>query len=63
MKTQQQLIKFVKALVAHESNAVDVESGLCRFCDRVVEAYEQDDIQGHKPTCPWRRVRELLGAA
>jgi hypothetical protein len=56
-------MKYVKALVADETSAVDFETGLCRYCDRVVEAFDTDEIQGHGPSCPWKRVRQLVGAA
>jgi hypothetical protein len=63
MTQSQQLMKYVKALVADETSAVDFETGLCRYCDRVVEAFDTDEIQGHGPSCPWKRVRQLVGAA
>lgn len=60
MALDQQLLKSVRALVADDERAVDFESGLCRFCDAVVEDYDEDAIEGHKPSCPWARVRTLV---
>jgi hypothetical protein len=60
MALDQQLLKSVRALVAEEELSVDYESGLCRFCDAVVEAYDDRAIEGHKRNCPWARVRTLL---
>lgn len=60
MTRNQQLVKSVKALVADDINAVDFESGLCRFCYRMVEGFDPATIQGHRPSCPWIRVRELV---
>lgn len=59
MTLDQQLLKSVRALVSDEERATDFESGLCRFCDAVVEGYD-DEIEGHRPNCPWARVRTLL---
>lgn len=60
MALDQQLLKSVRALVAEDERAVDFESGLCRFCDAIVEAYDDNSIEGHRPNCPWARVRTLL---
>ena len=60
MALDQQLLKSVRALVSDDERAVDFESGLCRFCDAVVESYEEDVIEGHKANCPWARVRTLV---
>jgi hypothetical protein len=60
MSLNQELVKSVKQLVADDMNAVDFESGLCRFCNRVVEAYDEDDIQGHRSNCSWLKVRKLV---
>jgi hypothetical protein len=60
MVSDQQLLKLVRALVAEDERAVDFESGLCRFCDAIVESHEEDAIEGHKPSCPWARVRTLV---
>jgi len=61
MALNQQLLKSVRALVAEDERAVDFESGLCRFCDAVIESYDEEVIEGHKPSCPWARVRTLVG--
>jgi hypothetical protein len=63
MTRHQELVKNAKALVADNINAVDVESGLCRFCDRIVEAFDPEEIQGHRPSCPWQKVKELVAHA
>ena len=60
MPVDQQLLKSVRALVAEDDRALDYESGLCRFCDAIIEAADGGSIEGHKPTCPWARVRTLL---
>ena len=60
MALDQQLLKSVRALVADDDRAVDFESGLCRFCDAVVESNDEEAIEGHTPSCPWSRVRSLV---
>lgn len=63
MALDQQLLKSVRALVSSEELAVDYESGLCRFCDAVIEGYDEDTIEGHKISCPWAKVRTLVKKA
>lgn len=60
MTLNQQLIASVKRLVADDQSAVDTESGLCHFCDRVIEAYDETAIEGHRSNCAWQKVRDLV---
>ena len=63
MTLDQQLLESVRALVSDDELAVDYESGLCRFCDAVVESFDEESIEGHRNDCPWARVRTLVSAA
>jgi len=60
MTSDRQLLRLVRVLVAEDERAVDFESGLCRFCEGIVEGYDEDALEGHKPNCPWARVRTLV---
>ncbi len=63
MTRNQELMKYVKQLVADNSTAVDAESGLCRYCEQTVEGFDPQELQEHLPNCPWMKVREMVGAA
>jgi len=55
------LEKLVRNLVANDQKAADWESGMCRFCHARIEAFEDQNLEGHRPHCPWHQVRSELG--
>ncbi len=59
----QKIIHMVTQLVSDEHKAVDLELGLCRFCSARVETYDPNDLESHRPDCPWHGVRRVLGLA
>lgn len=59
----QEVLDMVVRLVSDDTRAVDFEMGLCRFCNARVEAAEPEDLERHRPDCPWEGVRKRLGLA
>ncbi len=59
----QKVMDMVMELVSQDHRAVDLELGLCRFCSARVESSDPQDLEHHRPDCPWQGVRKVLGLA